>query len=104
MPLKARAKAIDQFQKDPPTTVFLLSMRSGAVGSASEWEEPSPHAAWPPLCLTPSLPAVNLTAATHVFLMEPVFNPALEAQAIGRSWRSAQPYWGWRGERPSPWA
>jgi SNF2 family DNA or RNA helicase len=32
MPLKQRAKAIEAFQRDPPTTVFLLSMRSGAVG------------------------------------------------------------------------
>lgn len=65
MPLKQRTKAILAFQKDPPTTVFLLSMRSGAVG-------------------------INLTSATHVFLMEPVLNPALEAQAIGRSWRMGQ--------------
>ena len=28
MPLKQRDKAIQAFQKDPPTTVFLLSMRS----------------------------------------------------------------------------
>lgn len=37
-------QAIEAFQKDPPTTVFLLSMRSGAVG-------------------------INLTAASHVFIM-----------------------------------
>jgi SNF2 family DNA or RNA helicase len=38
--------------------VFLLSVRSGAVG-------------------------INLTAANHVFLLEPCLNPALEEQAIG---------------------
>eukprot|EP00887_Chlorella_sp_A99_P003475 scaffold7.g3475.t1 len=106
MPLKQRAKAINAFQQDPPTTVFLLSMRSGSVG-------------------------INLTAANHVFLascgpagalpaprhprrcarspggasssegpsvscrlpapqMEPALNPALEEQAIGRSWRMGQ--------------
>ncbi|KAI3434920.1 hypothetical protein D9Q98_002974 [Chlorella vulgaris] len=65
MPLKQRAKAINAFQQDPPTTVFLLSMRAGAVG-------------------------INLTAATHVFLMEPALNPALEDQAIGRAWRMGQ--------------
>lgn len=65
MPLKQRTKAIEAFQKDPPTTVFLLSMRSGAVG-------------------------INLTAASHVFIMEPCLNPALEEQAIGRSWRMGQ--------------
>ena len=58
-------QAIDAFQKDPPTTVFLLSMRSGAVG-------------------------INLTAANHVFLMEPAFNPALEDQAVGRAHRMGQ--------------
>lgn len=30
MPMKQRAKALRDFQKDPPTTIFLLSMRSGA--------------------------------------------------------------------------
>ncbi|KAG1670539.1 hypothetical protein FOA52_015404 [Chlamydomonas sp. UWO 241] len=65
MALNQRTKAIEAFQKDPPTTVFLLSMRSGAVG-------------------------INLTAASHVFIMEPCLNPALEAQAIGRAWRMGQ--------------
>ena len=65
MPLPQRAKAIDAFQKDPPTTVFLLSVRSGAVG-------------------------INLTAASHVFLLEPMLNAALEAQAVGRCWRMGQ--------------
>jgi superfamily II DNA/RNA helicase len=65
MPLKQRAKAIQAFQGDPPTTVFLLSMRSGAVG-------------------------INLTAASHVFLLEPALNPALEDQAVGRAWRMGQ--------------
>ena len=48
-------QAIEAFQKDPPTTVFLLSMRAGSVG-------------------------INLTAASHVFLLEPCINPALEEQ------------------------
>lgn len=56
---------LQAFQSDPPTTVFLLSMRSGAVG-------------------------INLTAASHVFLLEPCINPALEEQAIGRAWRMGQ--------------
>jgi hypothetical protein len=42
----------------PLLAVFLLSVRSGAVG-------------------------INLTAANHVFLLEPCLNPALEEQAIG---------------------
>ena len=65
MPLKQRAAAIMAFQTAPPTTVFLLSVRSGAVG-------------------------LNLTAANYVFMMEPVLNQALQAQAIGRAWRMGQ--------------
>ena len=58
-------QAIEAFQRDPPTTVFLLSMRSGSVG-------------------------INLTSANYVFILEPALNPALEEQAIGRAWRMGQ--------------
>ena len=63
--MKKRAKALHDFQSDPPTTVFLLSMRAGNCG-------------------------INLTQANRVFLMEPGFNPALEQQAIGRVHRLGQ--------------
>mmetsp|Transcript_11568 Transcript_11568/g.16296 ORF Transcript_11568/g.16296 Transcript_11568/m.16296 type:complete len:423 (+) Transcript_11568:1-1269(+) len=65
MSMKKRAKALHDFQTDPPTTIFLLSMRAGAVG-------------------------INLTQANRVFILEPAFNPALEAQAIGRVHRMGQ--------------
>lgn len=65
MTMKKRAKALADFQNDPPTTIFLLSMRAGAVG-------------------------INLTQANRVFIMEPCFNPALEAQAVGRVHRLGQ--------------
>ncbi len=65
MTMAKRAKALREFQNDPPTTIFLLSLRSGAVG-------------------------INLTQANRVFLMEPAMNPALEAQAIGRVYRLGQ--------------
>ncbi|GLI60102.1 hypothetical protein VaNZ11_002121 [Volvox africanus] len=65
MSLRKRTEAINSFQKDPNTCVFLLSVRSGAVG-------------------------INLTAANYVFLLEPCMNPALEEQAIGRAWRMNQ--------------
>ena len=61
----AGVQAIEAFQKDPPTTVFLLSMRSGSVG-------------------------INLTSANYVFILEPALNPALEEQAVGRAWRMGQ--------------
>jgi SNF2 family DNA or RNA helicase len=57
-----RQEALDLFQTDPPTTVLLLTARSGAVG-------------------------LTLTAASHVFLLEPNLNPAVESQAIGRAYR-----------------
>ncbi|KAK9827580.1 hypothetical protein WJX81_000554 [Elliptochloris bilobata] len=60
-----RAREIKAFQSDPAKTVFLLTMRAGAVG-------------------------INLTMATHVLLLEPALNPALEDQAIGRAWRMGQ--------------
>ena len=62
MSMKQRAKALREFQQDPPTTIFLLSMRAGAVG-------------------------INLTEANRIFLLEPCFNPALEKQSIGRVYR-----------------
>ena len=62
---KKRGEAIEQFMSDPPTRVFLLTAKVGAVG-------------------------VTLTAATHVFICEPLMNPSLELQAIGRSQRMGQ--------------
>ena len=65
MTMTQRAKALRDFQNDPPTTIFLLSVRAGAVG-------------------------INLTQANHVFLLEPLLNSALEEQAIGRVHRMGQ--------------
>lgn len=65
MTMQQRAKALKNFKSDPGTSVFLLSMKAGAVG-------------------------INLTQANRVFLVEPALNPALEAQAIGRVHRLGQ--------------
>ncbi|KAG5178369.1 SNF2 family N-terminal domain-containing protein [Tribonema minus] len=65
MSRRQRTKALEDFRSDPPTTIFLLSVRSGACG-------------------------INLTAASHVFMLEPCLNLALEAQAIGRVHRLGQ--------------
>lgn len=65
MTIQQRKKSVEDFHKDPSTTIFLLSMRSGAVG-------------------------VNLTQANHIFVMEPCLNRALEDQAIGRVHRIGQ--------------
>lgn len=63
--MNQRTRAIEAFQQDPPTTVFILTLRSAACG-------------------------INLTAASHIFMLEPCMNPAVEAQAIGRAWRMGQ--------------
>ena len=65
MPLQQRTNAIQAFQTNPACTVFLLSPRSAAAG-------------------------ISLTAANHVFLVEPSLNPASAAQAVGRTWRQGQ--------------
>ncbi len=57
--------ALYDFRDDPPTTIFLLSMRSGAVG-------------------------LNLTQANHVILMDLYMNKQLEYQAVGRVHRLGQ--------------
>jgi superfamily II DNA or RNA helicase len=60
-----RQKRVDRFQSDPDCSVFLLSIKAGGVG-------------------------INLTAAEYVFLLDPWWNPATEAQAIDRAHRIGQ--------------
>lgn len=60
-----RASLVERFQEDPHARVFLISLKAGGVG-------------------------LNLTAADYVFLLDPWWNPAAEAQAIDRSHRIGQ--------------
>jgi SNF2 family DNA or RNA helicase len=60
-----RQRRILRFQEDPAVPVFLVSLKAGGVG-------------------------LNLTAADHVFLLDPWWNPAVEAQAIDRAHRIGQ--------------
>jgi SNF2 family DNA or RNA helicase len=64
-PLKARAAAVDTFQSDPARRLFLISLKAGGFG-------------------------LNLTAADYVFILDPWWNPAVEAQAIDRAHRIGQ--------------
>ena len=59
---KDREGAVRQFQEDPETTIFLISLKAGGVG-------------------------LNLTAADYVFLYDPWWNEAVERQAIDRAHR-----------------
>lgn len=64
-PAADRAVEVRRFQEEPERNLFLLSLKAGGVG-------------------------LNLTAADYVFLLDPWWNPAVEAQAIGRSHRIGQ--------------
>lgn len=65
MARKARGKALEAFRDDPEIQVILVSIGAGGVG-------------------------LNLTAASKVFMMEPQYNPAAEAQAVERVHRLGQ--------------
>jgi len=60
-----REKAIQAFQADDETRVFLISLKAGGVG-------------------------LNLTAADYVYIVDPWWNPAVEQQAIDRTHRIGQ--------------
>jgi SNF2 family DNA or RNA helicase len=60
-----RGAEVKSFQTDPQKRVFLISLKAGGYG-------------------------LNLTQADQVFLMDPWWNPAVEAQAIDRAHRFGQ--------------
>ena len=60
-----RARRVGRFQEDPECRLFLISLKAGGLG-------------------------LNLTAAEYVFLLDPWWNPASEAQAIDRTHRIGQ--------------
>ncbi|MFD2999898.1 DEAD/DEAH box helicase [Pontibacter toksunensis] len=62
---KNRQEQVERFQKDESIQVFLISLKAGGVG-------------------------LNLTAADYVFILDPWWNPAVEAQAVDRAHRIGQ--------------
>ena len=60
-----RQARVDRFQNTPELPLFLISLKAGGLG-------------------------LNLTAADYVFLLDPWWNPAVEAQAIDRAHRIGQ--------------
>jgi SNF2 family DNA or RNA helicase len=60
-----REARVDQFQNDPDLKLFLISLKAGGLG-------------------------LNLYAAEYVYLLDPWWNPAVEAQAIDRAHRIGQ--------------
>jgi SNF2 family DNA or RNA helicase len=62
---KERQKEVDKFQQAEGKRIFLISLKAGGLG-------------------------LNLTEADYVFLLDPWWNPAIEAQAIDRAYRIGQ--------------
>ncbi len=60
-----RQARVERFQTDPSCKIFLISLKAGGVG-------------------------LNLTAAEYVFILDPWWNPAVEAQAVDRAHRIGQ--------------
>jgi superfamily II DNA or RNA helicase len=60
-----RQQRVERFQNDPDCSLFLISLKAGGLG-------------------------LNLTAAEYVFLLDPWWNPAVEAQAVDRAHRIGQ--------------
>ena len=60
-----REARVNAFQTDEECGVFLISLKAGGLG-------------------------LNLTAAEYVFLLDPWWNPAVEAQAVDRAHRIGQ--------------
>ncbi|TAH25692.1 MAG: DEAD/DEAH box helicase [Cytophagales bacterium] len=62
---KNRQEQVEYFQQNTDVKIFLISLKAGGVG-------------------------LNLTAADFVFLLDPWWNPAVEAQAVDRAYRIGQ--------------
>jgi SNF2 family DNA or RNA helicase len=60
-----REARVEEFQNDPNIKLFLISLKAGGLG-------------------------LNLHAAEYVYLLDPWWNPAVEAQAIDRAHRIGQ--------------
>ena len=83
IPTNQRNRIIKQFQEDQSTNLLLMTTGTGAVGyKTSIVTLILVYADW--------FHRLNLTAATRVHLLEPQWNPAIEAQAIGRALRLGQ--------------
>lgn len=62
---RKRQEKVTRFQEDPRCPLFLISLKAGGHG-------------------------LNLTAADYVFILDPWWNPAVEAQAVDRAHRIGQ--------------
>ena len=84
--LENRKKAFNKFNDDPTYTIMLAS-----IGSAGEgWVDRLPIHSVLLKLTSHNCGRVDLTVANHVHLIEPQWNPMVEAQAIDRVHRIGQ--------------
>ncbi len=62
---KQRHDAIQKFQNDANTKIFIMTIKTASVG-------------------------ITLTAGSHIIFLEPCENVHIRKQAIGRAWRIGQ--------------
>ena len=62
---RKRGEKVQRFEENPDCPLFLISLKAGGLG-------------------------LNLTSASYVYLLDPWWNPAVEAQAIDRAHRIGQ--------------
>jgi SNF2 family DNA or RNA helicase len=62
---RKRKEKVQRFQDDPDCPLFLISLKAGGHG-------------------------LNLTAADYIYILDPWWNPAVEAQAVDRAHRIGQ--------------
>ncbi|KAJ5963386.1 uncharacterized protein N7479_003262, partial [Penicillium vulpinum] len=72
-PLSKRLQELQRYQTQKETNVLLMTLGTGAVG-----------------LLTYDRDSLNLTTSSRKYLLEPQWNPSIEAQAIGRALRLGQ--------------
>lgn len=60
-----RAKSIDRFQTSDDVRVFLMTTKTASVG-------------------------ITLTAASHIYFLEPCMDAHVRKQSVGRAWRIGQ--------------
>ena len=63
--VRDRKEQVKNFQEEDSIPVFLISLKAGGLG-------------------------LNLTKADYVFILDPWWNPAIEAQAVDRAHRIGQ--------------
>ncbi|RYC56487.1 hypothetical protein CHU98_g9721 [Xylaria longipes] len=84
LPLAERVKVLKDFRSANGANILLMTLGTGAVGQVflssilTQFKQPL------------TIYRLNLAIASRVYILEPQWNPSIEAQAIGRALRLGQ--------------